>query len=91
MHFKKNKNLIKKVIGNNKINPKQSVINPGIIKSTAAMAIEMGTFSPHTLVDVSQPVKIGNTNPIKDKNWIGDKISLKEKQKILSCVFFFSK
>ena len=45
---------------------------------TAAMAIEMGTFSPHTLVDVSQPVKIGKTNPIKDKNWIGDKISLKE-------------
>ena len=45
---------------------------------TAAMAIEMGTFSPHTLVDVSQPVKIGKTNPIKDKSWIGDKISLKE-------------
>ena len=45
---------------------------------TAAMAIELGAFSPHTMIDVSKPVKIGNTKPIKDKTWLGDKIPLKE-------------
>ena len=45
---------------------------------TAAMAIELGAFSPHTMIDVSKPVKIGNTKPIKDKTWLGEKIPLKE-------------
>lgn len=45
---------------------------------TAALAIEVGGFSPHTLIDVSYPVQIGNTKPIKDKRWLGEKISLKE-------------
>ena len=45
---------------------------------TAAMAIELGAFSPHTMIDVSKPVIIGNTKPIKDKTWLGEKIPLKE-------------
>ena len=42
------------------------------------MAIELGAFSQHTLIDVSEPIRIGKTKPIKDKRWLGEKISLKD-------------
>ena len=35
-------------------------------------------FSQHTLIDVSEPIRIGKTKPIKDKRWLGEKISLKD-------------
>ena len=30
------------------------------------------------MVDVSEPIRIGKTKPIKDKRWLGEKISLKD-------------